>query len=73
MNCIPIERWAADIGKSPRWVRDHINSGEILALKIGASYFVTPAHIEAMAARSLIKSEEVTNSDCWDQITREAS
>lgn len=75
----PIETWAEQIGKSPRWVRDHIRKGEILAIRIGNSYFLSDELIAEMSKRAIPEppaptpAPEPTPAQEWGQVTRSAS
>lgn len=70
---IPIEQWADEIGESPRWARDQVHNGSLLAVKVGRRYFLTPELIAAMSARAIPTAQQDSDSEGWGQITRSAS
>jgi len=73
IHLMPVEQWAESVGRSPRWAREHAASGDILAIKIGGSYFITPELVAAMSVRAIPAAQADADTEGWGQISRTAS
>lgn len=60
------EQLAAELGQSPRWVKDKFASGAIPTIKIGSRRWFTPA------CRALLEASQLnaTEGDSWSRPTR---